>query len=77
MCLSFPGKIVEINENLASVDYGQEGVRKNINISLVQANLGNYVIVQGGFAIRLLTEEEAMEILNEWKIIHDLSSEGA
>ncbi|HUK27799.1 MAG TPA: HypC/HybG/HupF family hydrogenase formation chaperone [Candidatus Acidoferrales bacterium] len=77
MCLSFPGKIVAIDGDLASVDYGQDGIRKNINISLVKPQLGSYVIVQGGFAIRLLSEDEATEILNEWKIIQGINSDEA
>jgi hydrogenase expression/formation protein HypC len=77
MCLTFPGKIVTINGEFASVDYGQDGVRGNINISLVKANLGNYVLVQSGFAVKLLSNDEAMEALRLWKMIRELDSEEA
>ena len=64
-----------INGEFASVDYGQDGVRSNINISLVRASLGSYVLVQSGFAVKLLSTDEAMEALNLWKMIRELDSE--
>jgi hydrogenase expression/formation protein HypC len=71
MCLAFPGKIVRIERELASVDYGPDGIRDHINISLVDARLGSYVLVQGGFAIRVLSENEAKEALDVWEMIRD------
>jgi hydrogenase expression/formation protein HypC len=71
MCLSFPGRIIEINEQFASVDYGADGIRKDVNISLIQAEVGAYVLVQGGFAIRVLSNEEAQESLEAWKMIRE------
>ena len=72
MCLSFPGKIVKIDGDFATVDYGEAGARYNVNISLVEAQVGNYVLVQGGFAIRILPEEEALETIDTWKMIQQL-----
>ena len=75
MCLTIPGRVVGITGNLASVDYGEDGVRNNINTSLVKASLGDYVLVQGGFAIKLLSENEAREALEIWKTIRELDAE--
>lgn len=75
MCLTFPGKVVSINGEFASVDYGVDGVRSNINISLVNASLGSYVLVQSGFAVKLLSESEAKEALEMWDMIRQLESE--
>jgi len=72
VCLSFPGKVVAIRGDSASVDYGADGIRDNVNISLVKAQIGNYVLVQGGFAIRVLSNREAEETLEAWKIIREL-----
>ena len=69
MCLSIPGKIVAINGKFASVDYGTQGVRENVNVTLVEGKIGNYVLVQGGFAIKTLTESEAREIIDALNII--------
>jgi len=75
VCLTFPGRVVEVNGDLASVDYGQEGTRHNINVSLVKASLGSYVLVQSGFAVKLLSESEAKEALEIWDMIRELQSE--
>lgn len=75
MCLTIPGKVVTITGDFASVDYGEDGVRKNINISLVKPSLGDYVLVQSGFAVKLLSESEAVEALDIWKAIRELDAE--
>jgi hydrogenase assembly chaperone HypC/HupF len=69
MCLSIPGKIIVVNGKFASVDYGTQGVRENVNITLVEGKVGSYVLVQGGFAIKILTESEAQEVIDVLKII--------
>jgi hydrogenase expression/formation protein HypC len=75
LCLTIPGRIIGVTGDLASVDYGEDGVRKNVNISLVKATLGDYVLVQSGFAVKLLTESEAGEALEMWKVIRELDAE--
>jgi len=69
MCLSIPGKIISINGNFASVDYGDQGIRQNVNNSLIQGKVGDFVLVQGGFAIKILKESEAQEVIDALKII--------
>jgi len=69
MCLSIPGKIIAVNGKFASVDYGNQGIRENVNNSLVEGKIGNFVLVQGGFAIKILTESEAQEVIDALKII--------
>jgi hydrogenase expression/formation protein HypC len=69
MCLSIPGKIIALNGNFASVDYGNQGIRENVNNTLVGGKVGNYVLVQGGFAIKILTDAEAQEVIDALKII--------
>lgn len=72
MCLTFPGRIMAVKGEFVSVDYGEDGIRENINNSLVNAPVGSYVMVQGGFVIRTLSKEEAKESLDAWKMIRDL-----
>lgn len=69
MCLTYPGRIVRVNGEFASVDFGPSGVRDKINVSLIEAEVGSYVLVQGGFAIRVLTKEEADAALETWNMI--------
>ncbi|MBC7129053.1 MAG: HypC/HybG/HupF family hydrogenase formation chaperone [Thermoplasmatales archaeon] len=59
MCLAIPAKIIEKKGNKAIVDYG--GVKREIDISLVNAKKGDYVIVHAGFAIQIIDEKEASE----------------
>jgi hydrogenase assembly chaperone HypC/HupF len=63
---------VRIDGELAAVDYGPDGMRDHINISLVDVQIGDYVLVQGGFAIRVLSMKEAEESLDAWRMIQEL-----
>ena len=53
---------------MARVDFG-EGTSREVNIALVNVNVGEYVIVHAGFAIEVLDEAEAKETLNLWNQI--------
>jgi hydrogenase expression/formation protein HypC len=50
----------------AHVDFGQ-GVLRDVNVSLVNVKVGQYVLVHAGYAIQVLEEEEALETLSLWK----------
>lgn len=62
MCLAIPGKVVEILGNIAKVDFG-DGTLRDVDISLVNVDVGEYVLVHAGYAIQVLDEEEAMKTL--------------
>lgn len=64
MCLAVPGKIESIEGDNAKIDFG--GVTRKANISLVDAEIGDYVIVHAGYAIERLDEEEAQKSLDAW-----------
>ena len=61
MCLAVPAEIKSIDGNIGEADFG--GVKSSVNLSLVEANVGDYVIVHAGFAIHSLVEEEAKKNL--------------
>ncbi len=66
MCLAIPGKIQEIYEKdglrMARVDFG--GVVREVCLAYVpEARLGDYCLVHVGFALNLMSEEEAQETL--------------
>ena len=68
MCLAIPGKIVEINENWAIVDF--DGIKQNVIIALIQSpEVGKYVIVHAGYAIEQMDEKDALEAIEQWKEI--------
>lgn len=67
MCLGVPGQIKEIivgsGLRMAKVDFG--GVIREVCIeTLPEARVGDYTIVHAGFALNLLSEEEAKETLD-------------
>ena len=66
MCLAIPAKVMSLNGDKARVDFG-ENVLREVNISLVEAKVGDYVLVHAGYAIQLLEEKEALETLQLWK----------
>jgi hydrogenase expression/formation protein HypC len=66
MCLAIPAKVMDLDGTKAHVDFGQ-GVLRDVNISLVNVKVGQYVLVHAGYAIQVLDEEEALETLSLWK----------
>lgn len=50
----------------ANVDFGQ-GVLRDVNVSLVDAKVGDYILVHAGYAIQVVEEKEAKETLRIWK----------
>ncbi len=65
MCLAIPAKIMSMQGEKAQVDFGQ-GVLREVNVSLVEAKMGDYVLVHAGYAIQVLEEKEALETLSLW-----------
>lgn len=65
MCYAIPGKIIEINENIVTVDYF--GEKRKARNEFYQLKLGNYVYAQGGFVVQQILEDEAISILETWK----------
>ncbi|MPM05908.1 Hydrogenase maturation factor HypC [bioreactor metagenome] len=56
MCLAIPAKVINMNDSHAEVDI--MGVRKNVNILLVDdLNVGDKVMVHAGFAISKIEDE--------------------
>ena len=70
MCLAIPGKILEINGNSALVDF--DGIKQKIIIALIQnPEIGKFVIVHAGYAIEMMNEKEALEVIEQWKEISE------
>ncbi|MDO5825709.1 MAG: hydrogenase [Methanosphaera sp. rholeuAM130] len=69
MCIAAPAKILEINNNIATCDFG--GVKQEAKLDLVDATIGNYVLIHSGYAIEVLTEEAAKETLDTWNDLLD------
>ncbi len=78
MCLAVPGKIVEIYEaggmSMGKIDFG--GVMREACLAYVpEAQVGDYTIIHVGFALSILSEQEARETLEALQQIADLGEE--
>ncbi|HDD42776.1 MAG TPA: HypC/HybG/HupF family hydrogenase formation chaperone [Nitrososphaeria archaeon] len=76
MCYAVPGKVVEVKGDIGVVDFGN-GVRREVMLAMVDADVGDYVLVHAGYAIKVLDEKSALEILKEFEEVLRLSREGA
>ncbi len=62
MCLSVPGKIIEKKGMSAEVDVG--GTIRKISLKFVpDVAVGEYVLVHTGFAMQVVDEQEANEMM--------------
>ncbi len=65
MCIAAPAQIIDITDKVATVDFG--GVRQQAKLDLVgDLEVGTYVLVHSGYAIEVLTDQEAKESLEAW-----------
>ncbi len=62
MCLAIPSKIIEINDNMGTIDVA--GVQREASLLLLEdPQVGDWVIVHAGFAIQKIDEAVAQESL--------------
>jgi len=71
MCLAIPGKIIELQDTTAKVDFN--GIKRKADTSLVKdVSEGDYVLVHVGFAIQKVDEEVAQE---SYRLLSELENE--
>lgn len=58
MCLGVPGRVVEVHDNVAIVDFF--GVRRRVRLELVDQPVapGDYILNHVGYAIRRIPEDD-------------------
>ncbi len=71
MCLAVPAEIKSIEGVMGEADFG--GVKRSVNLSLVDARVGDYVIVHAGYAIEILDKDEAEKTL---ELFREMLSQG-
>ena len=67
MCLAIPAKVVELKQSGKKAVIEQPGVRREVFNNLVNARVGDFVLVQQGFIVERIGEKEAKEALEEIK----------
>lgn len=75
MCLAVPARVLSKDGDSATVDFG-DGTTREVNVALVDVNIGEYVIVHAGFAIEVMDEAEAKETLRLWSLLLDKADNG-
>lgn len=63
MCLGVPGKVIEVNGAIATVDFW--GVRRQVRLDVVDEPVspGDYILNHVGYAIRRIPESDIAETL--------------
>ncbi len=79
MCLGVPGIILDVYEanglSMGKIDFG--GVTREVCLAYVpEAKVGDYAIIHVGFALNLLSEQEAQETLELFKQLVELDATG-
>ena len=64
MCLGVPGRILEIDDMTATVDFW--GVKRQIRLDIVDVpvKIGDYILNHAGFAIRRIPDESIGDTLS-------------
>lgn len=73
MCVAVPGKIVEINGDMAKVN-----IMNNItwaNIKLVSAKVGDYVLIHAGCVMEVMKKDAAEEILEVFAELEEVMAD--
>lgn len=64
MCLGVPGRVIDVDGLIATVDFW--GVKRRVRLNTVDEPVkpGDYILNHVGFAIRRIPEEEVAETLS-------------
>lgn len=73
MCVAVPGKVVEITGTTGKVDFG--GNLLEVNLGLVDVEIGDYVLVHAGCALEVVDEEQANELIKLFQELQEVLNE--
>jgi hydrogenase expression/formation protein HypC len=78
MCLAVPGKIIEVYDTagmrMCKIDFGGV-IREACLQALPDAKVGDFTIIHAGFALSILSEEEANETLSVLRELGEFEDE--
>ena len=72
MCVAAPGKVIEINDNIATVDYNGNVTKANAGV--VNVNVGDYVLVHAGLIIQKISKSEAKEMEELFGMLEEMGN---
>lgn len=73
MCVAAPGKIIEINKGRAKIEYSSNITQADIGI--VDAKVGDWVLVHAGLVIQVLPENESEYMTDLFRDLEEVCSE--
>lgn len=71
MCVALPGKVVSMEENIATVDFDGNTVRAHAGV--VDINVGDYVLVHAGMIIQKMSRTEADNMVELFRELEELA----
>lgn len=66
MCLAIPGKVKEVQGERLIIEYPTE--TRQVLAGGIPVKIGDYVLIQMGIAIKVITEKEARISWKAWKV---------
>lgn len=72
MCVAAPGKVIEIKNNIAIVDYNGNHVKAHTGVADVK--IGDYALVHAGLIIQVLDSNEAESMIDLFKELEDIEN---
>jgi hydrogenase expression/formation protein HypC len=63
MCLSIPGKIINLDDQIASIDIAGNIYKAGTHL-MEEVKIGDFVLIHSGFIIQKLSPDEAAETEN-------------
>ena len=70
MCIAIPGKVIEVADGRAKVDFSGNTVE--VNTGLVDPKVGQYVLTHAGCAIEVMDKDKAEELIELFADVESL-----
>lgn len=74
MCIAFPMEIISLTDDGKKAVCSSFGNKLQVDVSMIDAKIGDHVLVHAGIALQIMIQSEAEEInglLSEIKAIYD------
>ena len=72
MCVAAPGRVIDIKDNIATVDYN--GNITKTNAGVVNVAVGDYVLVHAGLIIQKISKSEAKEMEELFGMLEEMGN---
>lgn len=70
MCVAIPGKLISIEGQHGIIDFNGNEIM--VHIGLIDAKIGDYLLVHAGYAVQKLNQSEAEELKNLFAELEDV-----